>query len=264
MFAEIDRGGRLFYDVQGRGEPLLLLRPLGGSSASWDRFATCLAETVQVISFDPRGVGRSSSAPWGWSTRQMAEDARQLLDVLRIPAAHVYGISLGGMVATWLSSDHPSRVKRLVLASTLPRGVDAQVPRDVWSFVRGVARPAADAEAALVTRILSPQFRAQQPDKVRRIQQLARAHPSGHKDMLTLALAALRHDARAQLQHIVAETLVLIGEYDPLLTVESQRTLLRALPRASYALVEAAGHDVSLEAPERTAAHVLNHILADG
>jgi pimeloyl-ACP methyl ester carboxylesterase len=78
---------------------------------------------------------------------------------------------------------------------------------------------------------------------------------------LRLSLAALCHDARAQLSRIQAKTLVLIGEYDPLLTVDSQRVLLAALPHAEYALIDGAGHDLSVEAPEATAARVLAHIL---
>lgn len=260
MLAEIP-GGTLSYRMQGRGEPLLLLRPLGGSQLSWDRFAEALADTVQVITFDPRGVGQSSPVPLTWSTRQMAQDARALLDALNLPRAHVYGISLGGMVATWLSVDAPARVGKLVLASTLPRGRDARAPRDTWAFLRSVLKPAPEAEAALATRILSPQFRAQNPHKVRRIQELAKAAPASHRALLSMSLAAARHDARDQLHRVQAQTLVLIGEYDPLLTVESQRKLMHALPNASYALVEGAGHDISLEAPERTAAQVLSHVV---
>ena len=260
MLARMPDGGSLSYRVKGRGEPLLLLRPLGGSQLSWDRFAEALADTVQVITFDPRGVGDSSPVPLSWSTRRMAQDARALLDVLNLAKAHVYGISLGGMVASWLSIDSAERVEKLVLASTLPRGLDARAPRDAWAFLRSTLQSPRDAEAALATRILSPQFRTQYPDKVRRIQELARAAPASHRTLLSLSLAAARHDVRKQLHRIQAETLVLIGEYDPLLTVESQRKLLHALPQARYALVEGAGHDVSLEAPERTAALVLGHI----
>jgi pimeloyl-ACP methyl ester carboxylesterase len=63
------------------------------------------------------------------------------------------------------------------------------------------------------------------------------------------------------LAEIRADTLVLIGELDPLLTIESQRELLAALPNARYELIAGAGHDLSIEAPEATAARVLSHLL---
>jgi pimeloyl-ACP methyl ester carboxylesterase len=261
MFAPLPGGGRLAYEIQGDGEPLLLLRPLGGSLVSWDRFARVLAESVRVISFDPRGVGGSSAAPLLCGTRQMARDAQALLQHLALASAHVYGISLGGMVASWLSSEAPERVRKLVLASTLPRGLAARAPHNAWALLRCLAMPRAETEACLAASILSPQFRAHHPERVRRIQDLARHKPATHRALLRLSLAALCHDARAQLSRIQAKTLVLIGEYDPLLTVDSQRVLLAALPHAEYALIDGAGHDLSVEAPEATAARVLAHIL---
>lgn len=264
MYAALPDGGRIAYDLAGEGPPLLLIRPLGGSRVSWDSFATLLAMHTRVISFDPRGVGDSSSAPLLCSTRGMAHDVQALLDQLQVARAHVYGISLGGMVASWLAIDAPDRVQKLVLASTLPRGLEAHAPGGAlgpWPMLRCLARPAGEAEACLATHILSPQFRSSQPEAVRRVQQLARQKPATHRAFLSLAGAAASHDARRQLSTIRAETLVLIGEYDPLLTIDSQRELLRELPRARYELIEGAGHDVSVEAPAKTAARVLAHLL---
>ena len=263
MFAPL-RNGQLAYDIQGEGPDLLLLRPLGGSRLSWDRFASLLAKQARVITFDPRGVGDSSVAPAVCTTRGMARDARALLDHLGLTRVHVYGISLGGMVASWLALDAPTRVDRLVLASTLPRGTEVRPAMLLGglAMARCLLKPAAEAEACLVTRILSSQFRAQQPAAVLRVQELARARPSTHRAFLALAAAAALHDVRGELSRIRAQTLVLVGEYDPLLTVESQRELLAGLPHAHFELIVGAGHDVSVEAPEATAARVLLHVLS--
>ncbi|HEX6244901.1 MAG TPA: alpha/beta fold hydrolase, partial [Polyangiales bacterium] len=95
----LEDGGHLAYREHGDGPPILLLRPLGGSTQSWGRFADRLARRLRVISFDPRGAaGGSSRAPLRASTRDMARDARALLDHLGLARVHVYGISLGGMV----------------------------------------------------------------------------------------------------------------------------------------------------------------------
>jgi 3-oxoadipate enol-lactonase len=264
MYAPLRRG-QLAYDIEGEGPPLLLVRPLGGSRLSWDRFATALAKRARVITFDPRGVGDSSAAPAFSSTRAMARDALALLDHLQLPRVHVYGISLGGMVASWLAADAPERVQRLVLASTLPRGTELRPAALLGgiAMARCLLEPAAQAEACLVTRILSPQFRAQQPQAVRRVQELARARPATHRAFLVLALAAATHDVHHALGRIRANTLVLVGEHDPLLTVASQRELLGSIPHAHFELIAGAGHDVSVEAPEVTALRVLSHVLGD-
>lgn len=257
-------GGRLAYEVRGSGPPLLLVRPLGGSMRSWGRFADDLAERTQVIMFDSRGTGGSSSAPWRMTTRNMARDARSLLDGLGIERAHVYGISLGGMVASWLAIDAPERVGQLVLASTLPRGSMVRlIPwRRAVELARCMVKGPGETAACMAEQILSPQFRAAYPDEVRRIREAARYSPASHGALISLLLAAATHDVVAVLQKITATVLVLIGEYDPLLTLESQKRLLHQLKDASYDLLLGAGHDVSAEAPRVTAHRVLTSIEA--
>ena len=258
-FVRLPDGGTIAHEARGDGPPLLLLRPLGGSTLSWDGFADALAEHARVITFDARGTGLSSSAPLGTTTRTMARDAVAVLDHLRTSRTHVYGISLGGMVASWLALDAPARIERLVLASTLPRGTEIQasaIGRGL-AIARCLLRSPAEAEAKMVLRILSPGFRARNPDGTRRIQELARARPASHRALLTLLAAAARHDVRARLPAIAAQTLVLIGGDDPLLTLASQRELLREIARATYEVLPEVGHDVSAEAPRETAARVL-------
>ena len=112
-------------------------------------------------------------------------------------------------------------------------------------------------EAGISERILSSAFKSEHPDQVERIKEEARKNPSSRVGLLTLMKAAALHDVRDRLHDIQAETLVLIGERDPLLTLESQRTLLGEIPRATYEVLPGIGHDLSAEAPISTAARVL-------
>jgi len=266
MRAPLAGGGWLDFEVRGAGAPLLLLRPLGGNLLSWDRFGDALAERARVIAFDWRGAGASSPAPLPCGTRAMAREACALLDHLGVARADVYGISLGGMAASWLAIDAPERVGRLVLASTLPRGLAVRkgAAGRVFGLARCLARPARDAAACLATRMLSARFRRDHPDAVVRVQALARARPASHRGLLALLGAAAAHDVRARLADVQADTLVLVGDLDPLLTVATQRELLRAVPRATYQDIVDAGHDVSAEAPRATAACVLDFFGSAG
>jgi 3-oxoadipate enol-lactonase len=256
--ATLADGGRLSYECSGRsgdGAPILLLRPLGGSMALWGTFATRLSEERQVIAFDPRGVGASSDPPWLNTTRDMAADARALLDALGIDRVHVFGLSLGGMVASWLAVDAPARVARLVLASTLPR--PSKISRRVWHealpLARALLQPKAPAEIALVREVLSPEFRREHPDRVRAIEALVRAHPTTPRNLLALGLAAARHDVGDALHSIASPTLVIVGELDPIVGKRADAELLHGIPDATFAVVAGCGHDLSLEKPESTA-----------
>jgi 3-oxoadipate enol-lactonase len=258
-------GGRLRYSDAGHGEAILLLRPLGGSLHSWGRFAELLSRALRVISFEPRGAaGGSSRAPLRTSTRSMARDARELLDHLELARTHVSGISLGGMVASGLALDAPQRIERLVLASTLPRGLEAS--RDAAgravAALRCLFKPAREAEACLAERILSREFRARHPDQVARIRAEALAQPASRIGLLQLMIAAALHDVRARLAAISAPTLILAGERDPLLTPTTLEQLLHGIPDARLELVPEAGHDISVEAPALVAERVIAHVKA--
>ena len=262
-FVPLPDGGRLAFATAGEGAPLLLLRPLGGSVASWEPFATLLARRLQVVTFDPRGAGCSSPAPWPTTTRTMARDAVAVLDHLGIGRVAVYGLSLGGMVATWLALEHPDRVGRLVLASTPVRGW-----RDaLGGWRRGVAlaaclaRPPRAAEACLAAAVLSKAFRSAHPGEVARIRERACARPASHRGLLTLLGAAMAHDARDRIGALGSRTLVIAGANDEILSPEGQGETARLVPDARFATIPGAGHDVSAEAPSAVAALVLDHVL---
>lgn len=256
-------GGRLSIATAGDGPPLLLLRPLGGSLVSWGPFADALARRVRVVMFDPRGAGCSSAAPIPTSTRAMAADAVAVLDALGIARAAVYGISLGGMVASWLALDFPERVAKLVLASTPSRG--RAVHLGGWRNAVGLAacmfRRARAAEACLATRVLSSRYVAAHPVEVERIRALAAVRPASHRGLLTLLGAALTHDVDGKLSAVRADTLVVAGGADGLLPVSEQRRFAGRLANARCVVLSETGHDVSAEAPDVVAALVADHSL---
>jgi 3-oxoadipate enol-lactonase len=261
-------GGRIAYEVRGRADAqtLLLCRPLGGSMVSWARFGDVLAERMRVIAFDARGTGQSSTPRLTTSTRTMAQDAVTVLDALGIARAHVYGISLGGMVASWLAVDWASRVDRLVLASTTPIGLTfhASASRRLVALARCfTAKTRFETEACMATRILSREFRRDHPSDVEKIRALARVHPATRRSLLVLLAAAGRHDLRGRLKDITARTLVLAGSRDELITLAPQRRMAMAIPHAKLEVIADAGHDISAEVPEEVAARVLSHLRAN-
>jgi 3-oxoadipate enol-lactonase len=253
--AQLPDGGRLAFVVTGAetaDPPILLNRPLGGSMALWGEFATRLSSAYRVIAFDPRGVGESSDLPLLFSTRAMARDAIALLDFLGVSRAHLFGLSLGGMVASWAAVDARDRVERLILASTLAEStaVSRRIASHLYGLVRALAKHGIEAEVGLVREVLSSDFRREHPERVAAIEATVRRHPTSHRNLALLALAAGTHDAGRTLRGNMVRTLLLEGEIDPIAGRASQRELLRDLPNASLEVIAHVGHDLSLEAPE--------------
>ena len=112
-------GINIYYEVHGAGDPLLLIMGLGANATAWEAQIPALNREYKVIAFDNRGSGRSDKPTVMYSMRQMADDAVLLLDQLGVAAAHVFGMSMGGMIAQELTLQHPARVKSLVLGATM-------------------------------------------------------------------------------------------------------------------------------------------------
>lgn len=114
-------GIQLHYELHGHGPPLLLITGFAAEGNQWQHQIRVLQEHFLVISFDNRGIGKSDIPPGPYNTELLADDCASLLTHLGIQQAHVCGYSLGGRIAQMLAINHPTRVNRLILASTSMR-----------------------------------------------------------------------------------------------------------------------------------------------
>ncbi len=126
----------IVYDSQGSGPPLLLLAATAFHGGVWKLFdLPDLARDHQVIAFDQRGTGASTTRSQDFTTTALAQDALALLDKLDIERAHLFGHSNGGRVAQYLAIHHPDRVASLILASAggthKTRGISVDMCRNL-------------------------------------------------------------------------------------------------------------------------------------
>ena len=244
---------RLWYERTGSGEPLLLITGFTISSAVFEPILPLYGERFDCITYDNRGSGRSGAPLLATSMPELAADAARLLDALGIESAHVYGLSMGGMIAQELALRFPERVRGLVLGGTTPGGPRALRPGLGELGALGAGTAGALREPGrpwLASWLFSPEFRREQPDRVRDLL----AHFDRHRAPLHGALAhwwaSVYHDTVSRLPRIQAPTLVLHGERDAMAPIGNARLLAERIPDAELRLVPEAGHAYLLERPE--------------
>ncbi len=118
-------GIEIYYEAHGVGDPLLLIMGLGANTTNWWAQVPDLSAAFRVITFDNRGAGRSTKPNESYSIAQMADDTAGLLDALEVDSAHVFGMSMGGMIALQYALRHPERTRALVLGGTMTGGSGA-------------------------------------------------------------------------------------------------------------------------------------------
>lgn len=119
------RSGEATISYEADGDPqapaLLLINSIGSTRDMWARQMPAFTTAYRVIRYDARGHGTSSAPPGPYTLDQLGNDALAILDDAGAAAAHICGISLGGITGQWLGLNAPNRVRALVLANTAAR-----------------------------------------------------------------------------------------------------------------------------------------------
>jgi pimeloyl-ACP methyl ester carboxylesterase len=234
----------LYFESAGRGPAVLLVMGFGMDLSGWWRTVPVLARRFRVLAFDNRGVGRSEASPWPYLVTQLADDAVAVLDAAGERRAHVYGLSLGGMVAQEIALRHPDRVRALVLGATSPGGTAAVAgdPGALSFFSRLPAMGDEEAHWAATPYLYGERTRRR---RAQRIADDVARRTGGASSLLTHAqqlAAAGSHDAADRLERIAAPTLVVHGEHDVLVPSANARALAAGIPGAELRVWPAAGH----------------------
>ncbi len=260
-------GVRLHYEVRGTAgaPPLLMIRGLARTSRHWsDELLRRLDSDFTVLVMDNRGVGKSSVPLPPYSTRQMAADAVAVLDAAGIPRCHVFGVSLGGMIAQELALRHAERVDGLALGCTRAGGRSGP-GTGAWAVARILgALPMApdDAVEHAAPLALGDAFIAARPDVIQDWRRIAREDRPRRMGIVGQIAAAVRHDTTRRLGSIRARTVVITGNADRLIHPRNSEVLAARIPGARYELLDGAAHDFATEQPEATADVLRRRLLA--
>lgn len=208
----------LYYEVHGRGEPLLLIAGQGQDHHAWDRIRDELGAHNQVIVFDQRGTGWSESvASVDPGVSELAGDAVDLLDYLGLIRTHCFGVGMGAVVCHSLAMAHPERVGAVVLGCP---------PPVVWAWAD---RSGVTGGSTAPVRNGAPQVR------------FAEVAPGGTGARLHSAVEEA-HDTRDGLVELAGPVLVIHGTEDQISPVAGRAPLAERLQGAEEYPVEVGRH----------------------
>ncbi len=227
----------LYYEVVGRGEPLLLVAGRNSDHHLWNLVRRDFAKRHQVIVYDQRGTGQSDKPQQPpYSTPLFARDALTILDHLHIPRAHAYGVSMGGAVCQWLGIDHAARFGALVLAcATAGRSHGVAASPETRAIISG--KDGAQALDLMFSRHIGVNqlrffYSMREPNQ----------HPMPAYAEEFHARASLEHDAWELLPGMTTPTLVIQGSDDPVCPSANAHLLAERIPGAELRLFDKGRH----------------------
>ncbi|MDH2386374.1 alpha/beta fold hydrolase [Bradyrhizobium sp. CER78] len=237
------------YEKTGRGEPIVLLHGGEADHSMFDGLAPALAAQFTVIAYDQRDSGATRNPASSYSLADLADDATALIRGLGYDRAHVFGTSLGGLIAQVLAARHPGSIDRLILSSTWkvnksPLDVNADVFRTLASY-----RADTIANAPKIAEYFFP------PDYLRARPELIDIFRGSNRDDGQKARrgALLAQPVAADLTGFDRPTLLLVGSDDRLIPNAETFALAQGLARVETMTIANAGHVASIQAPERVA-----------
>jgi pimeloyl-ACP methyl ester carboxylesterase len=267
---KLPTGVDLYYESHGRGEPLILVPSTAYSGEVWKPSQMPLANSLNLILFDPRGCGRSSAMQEVFTIEQMAMDIVGLMDHLKLPVAHLLGHSMGGRIALSMTQNFPGRAKSLIMAA---------------SGSGPAARPGSDCIPGLPHRLVlelvelgfekfiydeicesntffTEEYRKHHRDKVEEFYRLAWATHAKLPEFIQLCMARHNFEGTHRLVDVKTRTLVLIGDGDSLGSnhIAQSQVLADRIPGAVMKILKNQSHGFFWQAPEETNAVILDWV----
>ena len=235
---------RVNYEQQGTGEPLLLIPYLAADHACYAFQVAEYAKHFACISVDLRGTGESDKPQGAYGIEQLADDVAGFMQAVGVARAHVAGLSLGAAVAMWLGAKYPEKVASLSLHSGWTR-TDPFVRAVVesWQVVANATSVPEMIVRSIFPWCFTPRLYVERPDYIEALAAFVRSRPAQSvPDFILQSNAVLAHDVEAQLERIVAPTLLTFGRDDQLTSTRFADRLTGGIRGAELLVFEGCAH----------------------
>ncbi len=268
-YVQVD-GGRLYYEVNGDGHPLVLIHAGFLDCRMWDREFKLYAKNYRVVRYDVRGFGKSSRPTEKFSD---SRDLYTLLTHLSIEKTYLLGVSNGGRISLDFTVEHPDMVDGLILVGTGIRGYEVSGPEEerTWDEFDARMKPIEEAQKKAVkenrlddaVRIDVDLWASATTGQSRqRILEIAMDNAHTQAEPPGRLQVSPQPPAFKQLSIIKASTLLIVGDKDVLGSQIVTKRLNSILPGSKMVLLDGADHIANMSKPEEFNREVLGFLEA--
>ena len=251
------------YEVQGEGEPMVLIPYLAAEQACYAFQVGEYAKHFTCYSVDPRGAGLSSKPEGEYTTELLADDIAAFMQAAGVGRAHVFGLSLGGAISLWLAAKYPEQVKSLSLTSTWDRSDPfLQAVVQTWrTMAEGLDSVTDMVIQGIFPWCFTPELYAARPEYIDALAEFVRGRPMPPVDaFMRQSGAVLTHDATAVLGSIQAPTLITYGQHDQVTSTRFAAPLTEGIANTEVIVFEDCSHAPIYENTEGFNEQTLNFL----
>jgi pimeloyl-ACP methyl ester carboxylesterase len=235
----------IYYEVQGEGEPLVLIPYLAADQACYAFQVAEYAQRFTCFTVDLRGAGLSGKPDGEYSTELFADDIAAFMRAAGLESAHVSGLSLGAATGMWLAAKYPALVRSLSLHSAWT-ATDPFL-RVVVQGWQTMAKALGNSTDMVIEGIFpwcfTPELYAAKPEYIDSLAAFVRSRPMPPVDaFLRQSDAVIGHDATSVLGQIQAPTQITFGRHDAVTSTRFTAPLTSAIKDAELVIFEDCSH----------------------
>ena len=242
----------IFYEIEGEGEPVVLIPGFAAGRWIWFKQTAALSRKFRVIVFDPRGVSASDKPEGSQTIGLLADDIAHLLQTIDVESAHIVGASFGGFVAQEFALKYPAMTRKLMLCCTSYGGPNHVAP-ERETLMALASTKALNSEERMRANLLlafTPEYIRTQVAEVDRVIHLRAENEVPEHIYMSQLQAAVSFNAESRVEGITSPTLVLSGDADVIVPLQNSRNLAAKIPGAQLRIIEGGSHTFFIERAE--------------
>ncbi len=252
-----NKGAKIYYEVHGKGQALILCHGASWDHESWQEQVNYFKSDYQCITWDLRGHGKSSMPEGQLTVEDFIDDFLRLFEILEIEKAHIAGLSLGGILSTRMAALHPDKVEKLILIGTIYSFTATfyeklLVPINRWYFKHGNFNLAVKMSHKAYSKV-KESTGLYASECLRKI---------GQNRFAKLWDCITRIDNKDLLKDVQAETLLLHGDLDST-TSRQQKHMQTAIKNCTFTSISKAYHGTNLDNPEQVNCEMDQFLLSE-